>query len=311
MTGSQKLNRLYCWYCLLFADESINAPWISIGFNKLHEFDESVTEHESSSIHKELTLKYQQFITLNQDLWENQDSSLITVPMEEIQDEESESLTSDDLNNDDDEIDIKNHKIDIKYETEDSMMDFKEENDVSNGTSDDDSTDSDEDVNQDDTLDELVDDGQTVLNDVLVDSSLQQDDKCLVHEILMDNADNMFFIQYPDEKQKEILLQGRPTPKLVGSKLGSEYFNKFLWATASVITNKYYCWYCLLMKEPFDNTKFWGEEGELEPFNTNISFHLIWNFTFAILRDGCQLGSNPPPPSLGIVLRLRINRLTI
>lgn len=232
MTGSQKLNRLYCWYCLLFADESINAPWISIGFNKLHEFDESVIEHESSSIHKELTLKYQQFITLNQDLWEEQD-----VPMEEpIQDEESESFTSDD-----EQIDIKNDKIDIKYET---IIDFKQENDE---TSDEDSTDYDED--QDDTLDD----------------SVQQDDKCLVHEILMDNADNMFFIQYPDEKQKEILLQGRPTPKLVGSKLGSEYFNKFEWATASLITNKYYCWYCLLMKEPFDNTKFWGEEGELEP----------------------------------------------
>ncbi|XP_044730366.1 uncharacterized protein LOC123293565 [Chrysoperla carnea] len=174
MAGSQKLNRLYCWSCLLFADPSLNEEWISIGFNKMDAFEKSVHD-----------------ITI--------DNFLST----EIHEKHLECDSDDDFESFIDNVSINPNIIDSN-----NVQDY--------------------------------------LNKY----------ECIIQQIVTNN-----FVNFSEDLQKQILANGRPTPDTSQfSKLGDTFFNKYSWLTASIQTFKYYCWHCLLMKEPYD-TNFWGEEG--------------------------------------------------
>jgi hypothetical protein len=62
ISGSINKNRLYCWYYLLFC-ENTRSPWNSTGYNNLKqlEFAMSIQKHEISKEHVHAALKFKLF----------------------------------------------------------------------------------------------------------------------------------------------------------------------------------------------------------------------------------------------------------
>jgi hypothetical protein len=50
ISGNITKNRLYCWYCLLFC-ENTRSPWNSTGYNNLKQLAMSIQKHEISKEH--------------------------------------------------------------------------------------------------------------------------------------------------------------------------------------------------------------------------------------------------------------------
>lgn len=59
LTGSEKLNKLFCWPCLLFSSEK--GVWTKTGFSDLSHLSVAQQRHERSQAHVESFLKYKMF----------------------------------------------------------------------------------------------------------------------------------------------------------------------------------------------------------------------------------------------------------
>lgn len=61
LCGCQDLNKLFCWYCLLFEDNTKRILWASIGYSDTKQLVMAATRHSLSQKHYKNMLNYHKF----------------------------------------------------------------------------------------------------------------------------------------------------------------------------------------------------------------------------------------------------------
>lgn len=65
LTGSTVRNKLFCWFCLLFSDDSENNVWSKLGHSDLKNLQRSIERHGRSKSHLGASIKFKLFGKLN------------------------------------------------------------------------------------------------------------------------------------------------------------------------------------------------------------------------------------------------------
>lgn len=64
ITGSSKLNKLFCWWCLLFSMQTEYNSWSKEGFADLKNLPRCIERHSKSKVHISCSVKFKLFLNV-------------------------------------------------------------------------------------------------------------------------------------------------------------------------------------------------------------------------------------------------------